>query len=111
MTAVADVSTSKWCPDGLAPGRIVVSVPTNPDVRLHRYTGDPANPIRNATAQEIADADAEQADAVAKREIDNARALRAMLITGLWGRLNRQPTVPEIAAERTRFIAVYKALG
>lgn len=53
---------------------------------------------------------ADQKDAEAKGSIDGMRAIKAAMITALWGRLNRQPTAAEIAAERTRFVNIYKAL-
>ena len=65
---------------------------------------------RPATAAELAAVASAALDADAQRQIDDMKALKAAVICALWGRLGRQPSAPEIAAERTRFIAVYKAL-
>jgi hypothetical protein len=53
-TAVVDPAALTFCEDGMASGRIVVQVPDNPDPRRHRYSGDPLNPIRDATLDELA---------------------------------------------------------
>lgn len=50
------------------------------------------------------------ADQDAQLQVD-AKAIKAAVITSLWGRLNRQPTAAEISAERSRFIAIYKQLA
>lgn len=52
---------------------------------------------------------AAQADAEAMSNVDQ-KAIKAAVVCSLWGRLGRQPTAPEISAERTRFIQIYKAL-
>lgn len=52
---------------------------------------------------------AAQLDADAMSNVD-VKAIKAAVVCSLWGRLGRQPTGPEIAAERTRFIQIYKAL-
>ena len=56
ITAIVDPVTNTFCEDGMKPGRIVVAVPDNPDFRLHRYSGDPLSPFRDATDQELVDA-------------------------------------------------------
>ena len=59
-TAVVDPVTGMFCEDGMAPGRIVVSVEENPDPQLHRYSGDPLKPLRLATpAEQTAATDAD----------------------------------------------------
>lgn len=80
----------------------------HPDPRLFRVS---AGALRQATAQEIADFDAAAADASAKTDFDGLRGVKAAVVTSLRGRLGRQPTAQEIAAERTVFIAIYKLLG
>jgi hypothetical protein len=45
----------------------------------------------------------------AQRDADS-KMIKAAVLTALWGRLGRQPTVQEILAERNRFIAIYEAL-
>jgi hypothetical protein len=49
-------------------------------------------------------------DEQAQGDVDN-RAIKAAVLTSLWGRLGRQPTPAEIVAERTRYIQLWKALG
>jgi hypothetical protein len=51
-----------------------------------------------------------QTDADAQASVDS-RALKAAVLTSLWGRLGRQPTAAEISAERARFVGIYKSLG
>lgn len=46
ITAVVDPVTKQFCADGMASGRIVVTVPRNPDPRTEQYSGNPANPIQ-----------------------------------------------------------------
>lgn len=77
-----------------------------PNPRLHRFNGT----LRAATPAEISAYDTAHTDEVAGREIDNSKAIRAAVLCSLWGRLGRQPTGVEIAAERARFLAIYKAL-
>lgn len=52
---------------------------------------------------------AAQTDADAQSLVDN-KAIKAAVLTSLWGRLGRQPTAQEISAERTRYVAIYKSL-
>lgn len=42
--------------------------------------------------------------------LSTEKALTALLITGLWGRLGRRPTAEELAQERARWREVYQAL-
>jgi hypothetical protein len=95
---------------GLSPGqfRVVLSRPPRP--RLERYSGDPLNPFRAATAAEITAQQDSEKDSEASSGIDGAKAIKSTVICALWGRLNRQPTAPEIAAERTRWLTIYKNL-
>lgn len=53
---------------------------------------------------------AAQLDAEATNNIDDKK-IKAAVITGLWRRLGRQPTGPEIASERTLYMQIYKALA
>lgn len=110
MTSLVDPATNMFCNDGRLSGRIVVEVPYNPDVRGERYTGDPLNPIRPATAQEILDADSAALDADAATQFDASKVIKAALVTALWTALGHQPTAAEITTAKTRFKAVYKAL-
>lgn len=95
---------------GLSPGQIRVVLDRAPDVRTERYSGVSSAPFRAATTGELAASDTARADAIAARDIDDMKAIRATVICSLWGRLNRQPTGPEIAAERTRWLTIYKNL-
>lgn len=80
----------------------------HPDPRLNRF--DAVLGKRLATAPEIAAYDAAQLDDAARAQIDDLKGIKAAVICSLWGRLARQPTSAEIAAERTRFLNIYKAL-
>ena len=79
-TAVADPVTGLFCEDGMKPGRIVVPVPDNPDPRRHRYSGDPEDPIRDATPSEIAYADAATATVREQAAFDEFRILKALAL-------------------------------
>jgi hypothetical protein len=39
------------------------------------------------------------------------KEIKTTVICGLWGRLGRQPTGPEITAERTRWMNIHRALA
>ena len=94
---------------GLSPTQRRVVLPRAPDPRTEKY-GTPDVPFATKTAAEISAYDNAQHTSRVAAEIDGAHALKAVMICALWGRLNRQPTAPEIAAERARFIAIYKTL-
>jgi hypothetical protein len=90
--------------------------------QMERTTAVPVDPVtqrwniatdkpRAATSAEIAAAAAALQDADAQQQFDGQRAVKAALIAALWGRLGHQPTAAEIAAERARFIAIYKGLA
>jgi hypothetical protein len=51
-----------------------------------------------------------QADGDAQATIDS-RAIKAAVLTSLWGRLGRQPLAAEVSAERARFVQIYKTLA
>lgn len=108
-TAIVDPALGVFCEDGMKDGRIVVKVPRNPDPRTDRYSGDPLNPIRSATAQELADVDAAAADALINAQF-NSKAGRALLLTAMWFALGHQPTAQEAATAKTRFAAIFKSL-
>ena len=113
QTAVVDLATNTFCADGsfaALPNHLVVTVAATPLPRTQRYSGDPKNPVREATDVEIAAFDAAQKDAAAQVAIDASVDVKAAVITALWGRLGRQPTGQEIATERARFIVVRKSL-
>lgn len=94
--------------DSALEGAINVVEGTRPSPRLHRHDG--IGGLREATPQEVAAYDSAQNDAISAREIDDLKAIKAAVLCSLWGRLGRQPTGAEIAAERSRFIAIYKTL-
>lgn len=81
-----------------------------PNIERERY--DPTSPTkrRQATTQERADVVATDLNDDARAAMD-LQSIKAAVISALWGRLGRQPTPAEIAAERTRYIDIYKALG
>lgn len=113
LTAVVDPATNLFCEDGMSAGRVVVSVPVNPDARAQRYSGNPASPFRVATAQEMTDYDAARVAAAASAQFDGNQLFRAKAISDLAKTLNVQPsalTAAQIAAERARIIAIYKVL-
>src|SRR3990167_3624991 len=110
ITALVDTQRAEFVEAGSGPRYMRVTVPRNPDPGAEKY-GTTADPFVSKTPAEKAAYKAALDDAVASSEIDTARALKAAMICGLWGRLNRQPTAPEIAAERERFVAIFKTLG
>lgn len=88
----------------------LVKLPRNPDPARERYSGDPANPFTPKTAAETAAYFSALKDTAAGDAIDASVDLKAAMITALWGRLGRQPTLQEIAAERARFVTIRKSL-
>lgn len=111
-TTKIDTNTGKFLdsepPVGAAV--VVITIPRNPDPTLERYTGNPANPFRPATAQEIADSETVKVDSTAVKVANSDLAIKATVITSLWGRLGKQPTNAEIDAELSRWRDVYKTL-
>lgn len=79
ITARVDAATGKFIDDGRpADGRTIleVTVPRNPDVTRDRYSGDAGEPIRSATAEEIAAAVGAKKLAAARAEANSAPFLR-----------------------------------
>lgn len=81
----------------------------HPDPRLQRF--DATLGKRPATAPEVAAYDAAQLDATAAGGVDTDRIIRAAMIAALWQATGTQPTAPQVAAMRLKFIAAYKALS
>lgn len=54
---------------GLSPGQMRVVLPREPNKRTERYTGDPADPIRWATTEEIDAYDAAQPKPIDNRDL------------------------------------------
>lgn len=113
ITALVDTETGQFLVDGKPRegARFQrVPLPRNPGFS-ERYTGDPDDPFRPATAQELAAETATSLDVQADRqEIDLPPTIRAVLITQLWGRLGRQPTAQELQTERTRYKQILRSL-
>lgn len=113
LTALVEVATGRFITDGrAADGVAYVRVPVlrNPDDRRERYSGDPQNPFRAATAQELSDQATAVVDRAASLVVDD-RSLKALLATALWFALGHQPTAQELQTAKTRYINIYKALG
>jgi len=92
-TSVVDTVTLLFHDDGRTNANtIVVTVPDNPDPLRHRYSGNPADPIRNATAQELLDAATAKAEGDATRALNGERLVKALaLVVGdLTGRTPAQ---------------------
>lgn len=91
ITAVVDLETNTFCAFGHDPDdrHVVIEVPYNPNSETERYTGDPANPIRPATAQEKIPA------AAAKAVPVFVEAIIAGVIVGITG---TAPTAAQLAA-------------
>lgn len=88
-----------------------VTLDRNPDLSRERYTGNPVDPIRPATAQELTDTAMAQTDTVAQSFADRiSTELKAVLIVALWQSLGHQPTAPELAIAMARLKTVYKVL-
>lgn len=80
-TAVVDTVTGFFHADGRRTAdTIVVAVSDNPDPVRHRYSGDRANPIRNATAEEIAAAATAALAAKADAAINEHRVVKALVL-------------------------------
>jgi hypothetical protein len=109
ITAIVDPVTNQFCDDGMAPGRIVVSVPDTPTPRLQRYSGDSANPFRDATQQEIAAYDASKVAArVAAIMTPEQTAFMQWVLTRLLG---RTPAAQELSTARAELGAIYKSIA
>lgn len=105
ITAVVDPATGMFCSDGLQNGRIVVTVPWNPDPRKDRYSGNPADPFRAATAQEITDYDAARETETQNAAFDSIRVLKALALVVA----DLHAKTP--AQMKALVIAKYKTLG
>jgi hypothetical protein len=55
-------------------------------------------------------ADSTYQDEGAAKAFDSMKAIKAVAISALWGRLGRQPTGAEIQSERTRILNIYRTL-
>jgi hypothetical protein len=109
-TAVVDPVAGVFCPDGLAPGRIVVTVPENPDPRRQRYSGLPETPLRMATAEELVAYDAAQGDGQLEQQYADP-VLRTTLLWTLTRLLGHTPSAAEKATAKAEWKAIRKALG
>jgi|SRR3990172_4601004 len=84
------------------PDHFVVQVDNPPNFRTTRYDG--AGSIRSATAQELADVDAEQQSAKEQRELDGAKMLKAVV---LWQAQLHGKTAQQA---RQEILAIYRTL-
>lgn len=112
MNAVVDTQTGEFVPFGHEPDAryIVVTVDRNPDPLLEKWNG---SAIVAKTAPEIAATLDAAKDAEVAAVYDPHKALKAVAISNLAARLGKNPgalTPAEIAAERTRVLAIMKAL-
>lgn len=112
ITTIVNIGSNEFIADGheVDAQYIRVTVPRNPDPTREKYSGDPLNPIAAKSAGEITAAADAAKDVELTAVFDNVKALKAVAVAALWGRLGHQPTAPEIAAERARILAIYKAL-
>lgn len=106
ITCLVEDATGKFLADGRTDltGCTRRTLPRNPDHRRERYSGDPGQPFRSATAQEITDDDAAQADTAAGRTLDDARLTKALAI---W--TANKLSIP-LATMRQQVLAIYKGL-
>jgi hypothetical protein len=112
MTAVVDTQTGEFEPYGREPDAryVVVTVDHNPDPLREKWNG---SAIVAKTPQEMAATLDAMKDAEASAIYDPHKALKAVAISNLAARLGKNPgalTPAEIAAERTRVLAIMKAL-
>jgi hypothetical protein len=98
--AVADIST-------VTIGVVELGEVT-PDTINERFDVTSPTLRRAATSAEITAASQAVVDATAQNDIDTDKKIRAAVLTSLRGRLGRNPTAAEIAAERAVFVAIYK---
>lgn len=109
ITAIIDPVTNQFCIDGMAPGRVVVTVPDTPSPRTQRYSGDPENPFRDATQQEISNYDAAIVSTrVASIMTPEQTAFMTWVLTRLLG---RTPTAQELTTARTEIGTIYKTIA
>lgn len=116
ITAVIDTQTNEFLPYGhdLDARYIAVAVARNPDHLREKYSGNPASPFAAKSAAEIAATLDAATDAEAGALFDPNRLLKAVAISNLARALGKSPgalTAGEIAAERTRILAIYKGLS
>jgi hypothetical protein len=82
---------------------VLIVLSQYPDRKLERWNG--ADGVRLATAQELADTEAEDLDKEASRDVDGTKILRAFVIW-IAGKLGIAP-----ATARDEIIAIYKGLS
>jgi hypothetical protein len=87
----------------------LVELDEHPDIDRERFDSSSSTKCRPATQAELDTVATTTLDADAQSVVDG-KAIKAAVLTALWGRLGRKPTAQEITAERTRFIGIYKAL-
>ncbi len=105
ITAVVDPSTDLFCTDGMKPGRIVVALPRSPDERVDRYSGDPTNPIRPATPNEVAAYDsARQAAMAAKVMTPQLQGVAAAIFKAVTGSFPTPAQMSQIQADTATVI-------
>lgn len=84
----------------------VAELSTAPPLEHTHYENSETRPPSDA--EKIAMA-SEDLDHAADNSMD-VKSVKAAVVTSLWGRLGRQPTQQEIAAEKARYLQVYKML-
>jgi hypothetical protein len=107
-TAIVDTNTNEFIEAGHIENARYVrrDLPRNPDPRVERWSGDPAQPFAPKTSQEMSDAATAQADAAAASGIDQQDLRAAML--ALWEAIPG-PLMTK-AQLRARAIAIRKSL-
>ena len=108
ITAVVDPITGLFCENGMMQGRITIVVSDNPDARLQRYSGDPANPVRKATAQEIAVYDAAALDAKVMAIMTPEQ--KTFVLWALTRFLGHSPSPQEFGTAKAEIGAIYKTV-
>ena len=111
-TAIVDTQTNEFMPFGHAEDAryVKVTVPRNPDHVREKWNGTAI--VAKSGAEIAATLDAIK-DEEAATAYDPQKALKAVAISNLAARLGKNPgalTQAEIAAERTRVLAIMKAL-
>ena len=115
LTAVVDTATNEFQSLGhdLDGTHIRVDVPRNPDPLREKYSGDPLNPIAAKSGAEITATQDAAKSTEAGQAFDTLKVVQAVALSNLAARLGKAPgalTAADISAERTRIIAIYKAL-
>lgn len=113
ITCAIDPNTNEFLESGDTPTSMRVALPRNPDPLREKYSGNPADPFTAKSGAETAATVAARTDAAAGAVIDTQKALMAVALSGLARALSKSPaalTPAEIAAERARIVAIYKAL-